>query len=66
VVDEEGMGALSLRWLEAELGTGPMSIHRHPPGKGAVVTGLFHTGFVPCAVSSISMPTTSSSRPARP
>ena len=66
MVDEEGMDALSLRWLEAELGTGPMSIHRHPPGKGAVVTGLFHTGFVPCAVSSISMPTTSSSRPARP
>jgi hypothetical protein len=65
VVDEEGMDALSLRWLEAELGTGPMSIHRHPPGKGAVVTGLVHTGFVPCAVSSISMPTTSSSRPAR-
>jgi hypothetical protein len=66
VVDEEGMGALSLGRLGAELGTDPMPIHRHPPGKGAVVTGLVHTGFVPCAVSSISMPTTSSSRPARP
>jgi hypothetical protein len=51
--------------LEAELGTDPMSIRRHPPGKGAFVTGPVHTGFVPCAVSSISMPTTSSSRPAR-
>ena len=66
MVDEEGMGALSLSRLGTELRTDPMSIHRHPPGKGAVVTGLFHTGFVPCAVSSISMPTTSSSRPARP
>ena len=66
MIDEEGMDALSLRRLGADLGTDPMSIHYHPPGKGAVVTGLFHTGFVPCAVSSISMPTTSSSRPARP
>ncbi len=66
MVDEEGMDASGLRRLGAELGTDPMPIHCHPPGKGAAVTGFVHTGFVPRAVSSISMSTTSSSRPARP
>jgi hypothetical protein len=47
VIDEEGMDALSLRRLGADLGTDPMSIHYHPPGKGAVVTGPVHTAFVP-------------------
>ena len=60
------MGALNLRQFEVELGTDPMSIHRHPPGKGTAATGRVHTGFVPCAVSSTSISTTSSSRPARP
>ena len=40
LVDEEGMGALSMRRLGAELGVNPMSIYHHLPGKGAVVSGL--------------------------
>jgi TetR/AcrR family tetracycline transcriptional repressor len=40
VVDEEGMGALSMRRLGAELGVNPMSIYHHLPGKDAVVSGL--------------------------
>ena len=40
IVDEEGMGALSMRRLAAELGVNPMSIYHHLPGKGAVVSGL--------------------------
>lgn len=40
VVDGEGMGALSMRRLAAELGVNPMSIYHHLPGKGAVVSGL--------------------------
>ena len=40
IVDEEGMGALSMRRLAADLGVNPMSIYHHLPGKGAVVSGL--------------------------
>lgn len=40
IVDEEGMGALSMRRLAAELGVNPMSIYHHLPGKGAVISGL--------------------------
>lgn len=40
VVDGEGMGALSMRRLAAELGVNPMSIYHHLPGKDAVVSGL--------------------------
>jgi AcrR family transcriptional regulator len=40
IVDEEGMEALSMRRLAAELGVNPMSIYHHLPGKGAVVSGL--------------------------
>src|SRR5918997_2014579 len=40
VVDGEGMGALSMRRLAAELGVNPMSIYHHLPGKEAVVSGL--------------------------
>src|SRR5918998_5288034 len=40
IVDGEGMGALSMRRLAAELGVNPMSIYHHLPGKGAVVSGL--------------------------
>ena len=39
VVDGEGMGALSMRRLAAELGVNPMSIYHHLPGKEAVVSG---------------------------
>lgn len=40
LVDDEGMGALSMRRLGAELGVDPMSIYHHLPGKEAVVSGL--------------------------
>ncbi len=45
VVDEEGMGALSMRRLGAELGVDPMSIYHHLPGKEAVVSGLVRVVF---------------------
>ena len=40
IVDGEGMGALSMRRLAADLGVNPMSIYHHLPGKDAVVSGL--------------------------
>src|SRR5918998_6791971 len=40
IVDEEGIEALSMRRLAAELGVNPMSIYHHLPGKAAVVSGL--------------------------
>ena len=40
VVDGEGMGALSMRRLAAELGVDPMAIYHHLPGKGAVISGM--------------------------
>jgi TetR/AcrR family transcriptional regulator, tetracycline repressor protein len=40
IVDEEGLEALSMRRLAADLGVNPMSIYHHMPGKGAVVSGL--------------------------
>jgi TetR/AcrR family transcriptional regulator, tetracycline repressor protein len=40
IVDEEGMEALSMRRLAADLGVNPMSIYHHLPGKEAVVSGL--------------------------
>jgi len=45
VVDEEGIGALSMRRLGAELGVNPMSIYHHLPDKGAVVSGLVELVF---------------------
>ncbi len=40
IVDEGGLGALTMRRLAAELGVNPMSVYHHLPGKGAVVSGL--------------------------
>jgi len=40
LVDEEGMGALTMRRLGAELGVNPMSIYHHLPGKSDVISGL--------------------------
>jgi TetR/AcrR family tetracycline transcriptional repressor len=40
IVDDEGLEALSMRRLAADLGVNPMSIYHHLPGKGAVVSGL--------------------------
>jgi TetR/AcrR family tetracycline transcriptional repressor len=40
IVDGDGMGALSMRRLAAELRVNPMSIYHHLPGKDAVVSGL--------------------------
>ena len=45
LVDEEGMGALSMRRLGAELGVNPMSIYHYLPGKGAVISGLVELVF---------------------
>ena len=45
LVDEEGMGALSMRRLGAELGVHPMSIYYHLPGKEAIVSGLVRVVF---------------------
>lgn len=45
LVDEEGMGVLSMRRLGTELGVDPMSIYRHVPGKEAVVSGLVEQVF---------------------
>lgn len=45
VVDEEGMGALSMRRLGAELGVNPMSIYHHLPDKAAVIAGLVELVF---------------------
>jgi len=45
IVDEEGMEALSMRRLGAELGVDPMSVYRHLPGKEAVVSGLVEQVF---------------------
>ncbi len=40
LVDREGLDALTMRRLAADLGVSPMSIYHHLPGKGAVVSGL--------------------------
>jgi len=45
LVDEEGIGALSMRRLGAELGVNPMSIYHHLPGKDAVISGLVELVF---------------------
>lgn len=45
LVDEEGMGALSMRRLAGELGVDPMAIYHHLPGKDALVSGLVETVF---------------------
>ncbi len=45
IVDGEGMGALSMRRLAANLGVNPMSIYHHLPGKDAVVSGLVGVAF---------------------
>jgi TetR/AcrR family transcriptional regulator, tetracycline repressor protein len=45
LVDEEGMGALSMRRLGAELSVNPMSIYHHLPGKDTVISGLVELVF---------------------
>lgn len=45
LVDEEGMGALSMRRLAGELGVDPMAIYHHFPGKDALVSSLVETVF---------------------
>jgi len=52
LVDAEGMGALSMRRLGAELGVDPMSIYHYLPGKEAVVSGLVGMVFGEMRVSS--------------
>src|SRR5215218_11345733 len=45
VVDEEGMDALTMRRLGAELDVNPMSIYHHLSGKDAVISGLVELVF---------------------
>lgn len=45
LVDEEGMGALSMRRLAAELGVDPMAIYHHLSGKKTIVSGLVEVVF---------------------
>jgi TetR/AcrR family tetracycline transcriptional repressor len=40
IVTAEGMGALSMRRVAAELDTGAMSLYNHVPNKEALLTGL--------------------------
>ncbi|GAB4192116.1 MAG: TetR/AcrR family transcriptional regulator [Roseiflexaceae bacterium] len=40
LVDAQGVAALSMRRLAAELGVDPMAIYRHLPGKQAVLEGV--------------------------
>jgi TetR/AcrR family transcriptional regulator, tetracycline repressor protein len=40
LVDEEGMGALSMRRLAKELGVDPMAIYHHLPNKRALLSAL--------------------------
>ncbi|WP_437678474.1 TetR/AcrR family transcriptional regulator C-terminal domain-containing protein [Sorangium sp. So ce131] len=40
IVDREGLAALSMRRLGAELGVEAMSLYNHVPGKAAVLDGL--------------------------
>ncbi|TDT32225.1 TetR family transcriptional regulator [Streptomyces sp. BK208] len=37
VADREGLGAVSMRRIAAELGTGAMSLYRYVPGKGELI-----------------------------
>jgi AcrR family transcriptional regulator len=39
IVDEDGIAALTMRRLAADLGVNPMSIYHHLPGKAAVLAG---------------------------
>jgi AcrR family transcriptional regulator len=45
IVDEDGIAALTMRRLAADLGVNPMSIYHHLPGKGAVLAGLVERVF---------------------
>lgn len=40
IVDEDGLAALTMRRLAAELDVNPMSIYHHLPNKAAVIAGL--------------------------
>jgi AcrR family transcriptional regulator len=50
-VDDEGIGALSMRRLAGRLGVDPMAIYHHLPGKEALVSGLVETVFAEMRVS---------------
>jgi AcrR family transcriptional regulator len=40
IVDADGIAALTMRRLAADLGVNPMSIYHHLPGRAAVLSGL--------------------------
>jgi AcrR family transcriptional regulator len=45
LVDAEGIEALSMRRLAADLGVSPMSIYHHVPGKDALLSGMVEAAF---------------------
>jgi AcrR family transcriptional regulator len=45
IVDRDGIEAMTMRRLAAELGVNPMSIYHHLPGKAAVLSGLIDAVF---------------------
>ena len=51
LVDDEGIGALSMRRLAGRLSVDPMAIYHHLPGKDALVSGLVETVFAEMRVS---------------
>lgn len=51
IVDADGIAAMTMRRLAAELGVNPMSIYHHLPGKAAVLSGLVEQVFAQIPVS---------------
>ena len=45
LVDEDGIGALSMRRLAGELGVDPMAIYHHVPNKRALLSALISEVF---------------------
>jgi len=45
LIDSEGLDALSMRRLAAELGVDPMAIYHHLPGKRALLAGVAELAF---------------------
>lgn len=50
IVDRDGMAALTIRRLAADLGVDPMAIYHHVPGKDALVTAVVEAVFAGMAL----------------
>jgi len=53
VADRDGIHALTIRSLAAELGVKPMSVYHHVPGKEAILDGIVDTVFAQMAVPQV-------------